>query len=860
MPRTRRRRRLGAALLGVALLAAQATLISQAATAEWGYWLVDGRGNVYEFGGAAFKGSAVSNATVVSITATPSGGGYWVAAADGGVFTFGDAPFRGSLGDMTLNRPVVGMAATPSGNGYWLVAADGGIFTFGDAPFRGSLGGQQLSHPIVAMASTPSGNGYWLVDSAGKVFAFDAPHFGDAGALGAPVADITPTPGGDGYWLADAGGRVHAFGAAEYSGGAEGCNLPAGIVGIAASGAGTALSPPPARPNCGLPTTPTTSGGSGSSRTLTAVADADVAAADAGRNFGSGSQMVADGSPQRQAYVRFDTSGLGTVSTARLRVLVKGGSANGPAIHRAGGAWSEMSITWANQPGPTGAALDNRGALNTGQWAEWNVTAAVAAGAGSFVLVPDSSDGSYFATREEGHPAQLVVTTSGTTSSDPVDPGDPTDPVDSPGGRPNFLVINTDDQRLDGTMDIMPKTRQWIAAAGTSFTQGFATTPLCCPSRSGLFSGRYTHNHGNLNNQTTDQLDQNATMQRYLHDAGYQTGMVGKFLMGWSNSTRPPNFDYWALTSGGYYDVPYGTDQGSLRADYSTWESGRQTLRILDAFERRDADPFFLYLAPQAPHDPWDPEPAYRSADVGAWDGNPAVHETDRSDKPKWVRDFHVDYAEGAGIRASQLRLLKSVDDMVDSVMRRLTALGEADNTVVIFTSDNGYLWGEHGMKSKYNPYDGSVRVPFIVRWPGKVGAGAVDPRPVGNVDIAPSLLAAAGISPRLVYPFDGRPFLDTTGLSGAVRPEAYLEYFMDEHRAIPDWSAIRTTRFNYVQYYDGDQIVYREYYDLVADPWEIRNLLGDTITTNDPDTSGLATRLARYRTCRGTTGTTACA
>jgi arylsulfatase A-like enzyme len=567
--------------------------------------------------------------------------------------------------------------------------------------------------------------------------------------------------------------------------------------------------------------------------------------------------MAADGTPQRRAYLRFDAFGLGGVSSARLRVFVKGGSANGPAVHRVSGGWSEPSITWANQPGPAGAALDNRGALASGQWAEWDVTAAVAAGANSFVLVADSSDGTYLATREDGRPAQLVVTTGGDSPPDPGDPGDPGDP---PGGRPNFIVINTDDQRLEGTMEIMPKTRQWIAAAGTSFPQGFATTPLCCPSRSGLFSGRYTHNHGNLNNQTTDQLDQNATVQRYLHDAGYQTGMVGKFLMNWSNSTRPPNFDYWALTSGGYYDVPFGTDQGSLRADYSTWETGRQSLRILDAFERRDADPFFLYVAPQAPHDPWEPEPAYRTADVGAWDGNPAVHETDRSDKPAWVRAFHVDYAEGAATRAGQLRLLKSVDDMVDSVMRRLTDLGEAANTVVIFTSDNGYLWGEHGMRSKYNPYDGSVRVPFIVRWPGKVAAGAVDPRPVGNVDITPSLLAAAGVSPSLVYPFDGRPFLNTAGLSSAVRPEAYLEYFMDEHRDIPDWSSIRTTRLNYVEYHDGDRIIYREYYDLVADPWELHNLLGDTSGTNDPDTSGLSARLARYRTCRGTTGTTACA
>ncbi|MGH9038688.1 MAG: sulfatase-like hydrolase/transferase, partial [Acidimicrobiia bacterium] len=521
------------------------------------------------------------------------------------------------------------------------------------------------------------------------------------------------------------------------------------------------------------------------------------------------------------------------------------------------GAWSEGAITWANQPGPVGPALANKGALATGQWAEWDVTAAVAAGVSSFVFVPDSSDSTYLATREANRPAQLVVTRGGSTPPPPPPPPGNSDP---PGGRPNFIVINTDDQRLEGTMAIMPKTRQWIVDAGTSFPEGFATTPLCCPSRSGLFSGRYTHNHGNLNNQTTDQLDLNATVQRYLHDAGYKTGMAGKFLLHWSNSTRPPHFDYWALTSGGYNDVSYGTDQGSLRADYSTTETRRQALRMLDAFEQNDGSPFFLYLAPQAPHDPWDPEAAYRNANVGAWSANPAVAESDRSDKPEWVQDFHVDFAEGAEIRQAQLRLLKSVDDMVDAVMQRLTANGEADNTVVIFTSDNGYLWGEHGMKSKYNPYEGSVRVPFFVRWPGKVPAGAVDPRPVGNVDITPSLLAAAGLSPQLLYPFDGRPFLAPGGLATATRPEAYLEYFMDEHRDIPDWASIRTAGFNYVEYYEGTRVIYREYYNLVADPWELNNLLGDASTANDPDTSALASRLVRYRTCTGTTGTKACA
>jgi hypothetical protein len=294
------RRRLGVVLLAIAMLTVHSNVSSQAAGADSGYWLVDARGNIYEFGGALFKGSASSSAPIVAMAstpsgqgytlaaadggvftfgdapfkgslggrslnrpivgmaATPSGQGYWLVAADGGVFTFGDAPFKGSLGGRSLNSPVVGMAATPSGQGYWLVAADGGVFTFGDAPYRGSKGGQSLNRPVVGMAATPSGQGYWLVASDGGVFTFDAPFFGSAGAsmIDGPIVGMTIVPDGSGYWMADATGDVYNFGGAKYSGEADDCPLPAGIVGLAASGNGTALTPPPARPNCGLPEAP----------------------------------------------------------------------------------------------------------------------------------------------------------------------------------------------------------------------------------------------------------------------------------------------------------------------------------------------------------------------------------------------------------------------------------------------------------------------------------------------------------------------------------------------------------------------------------------------------------------------------
>ena len=430
---------------------------------------------------------------------------------------------------------------------------------------------------------------------------------------------------------------------------------------------------------------------------------------------------------------------------------------------------------------------------------------------------------------------------------------------DADGPRPNLVVFMTDDQRAADTMGVMPQTMHYFGEEGTVFPNGVVNTPLCCPSRSTTFSGRYTHNHGNVNNQTTTNLDHDATFQSYLKDAGYQSGIVGKFLLGWKNSDPPPNFDYWALSSGGYEDVPFGTDEGSLRADYTTHEAGRQALRMLDNFEQDDSRPFVLYIATQAPHSPWEPEPQYANADVGDWAGNPAIFEADRSDKPSWVRHSNKTFEEGADIRLNQLRTLKSVDDMVASVMRRLDELGEGSNTMSIFTSDNAYQWGEHGLTSKYHPYNNSIKVPFMVRWPGRVPAGRVDRRLVGNVDIAPSLLAAAGVAPELKYPLDGIPFLTRTALADEGRGEHYLEYFEDEHRSIPDWSSIRTESFQYIEYYDAGAVVFREYYDLVADPYQLVNLLKDGDAGNDPDTTALANRLAIYRLCAGATGAVPC-
>jgi len=428
-------------------------------------------------------------------------------------------------------------------------------------------------------------------------------------------------------------------------------------------------------------------------------------------------------------------------------------------------------------------------------------------------------------------------------------------------GRPNVLVILTDDQRFD-TMDVMPKTLGWFAD-GTQFDNAYATIPICAPMRSSLMSGRYQHNHGVLNNQSAPKyLDQSATIQKYLHDAGYQTGLDGKFLINWNYATTPPpNFDHFADFAGGYTNVRWNVDgKVQTSSQYVTDFQSDRAINFLDDFHQDPSRPWYLYLTPEAPHEPMVPAPQYANAPLPPWQPSPAVG-ADRSSKPAFIRNQNDSMSAAQTARDAQLRTLLSVDDMMDRIMQHLSDTGQLDNTLVIYTGDSGWLYDEYGMKSKSVPYLPSVHVPFLVRWPGHLPAGAVDPRQMALVDVAPSVLDATAVHPALKYPMDGRSFF-----SPSVRGENLLEYhYSPDFTKTPSWAAIRSASFDYVEWYQdeaGTQLQAREYYDLTKDPWELDNLLGDQDPSNDPPPATLAdlsARLARYRACRGTDGPSAC-
>ena len=424
--------------------------------------------------------------------------------------------------------------------------------------------------------------------------------------------------------------------------------------------------------------------------------------------------------------------------------------------------------------------------------------------------------------------------------------------------RPNVLVIVTDDQRLD-TLHAMPATLDWLGAGGRTFTNAFATTPLCCPSRTSILTGDYAHNHRVLHNGVADRIADARTLPEALKRRGYLTGIAGKYLNGWDLERAPTAFDRWSVFKQGYWDAPFNIDGRQREVDKYTTDFVRDTaVELLASFERDDQRPWFLYVAPFAPHTPATPAPSDRGAQTPPWSTSPAVEEQDRSDKPPAVQSLRAQPRDRArAIRHRQLRALMAVDRMVAELRLTLSRLGEDDRTLAVFVSDNGYFWGEHGLKGKSLPYLEATRIPLLLHWPGRIDPGTSDTRLAANIDIAPTVMQAAGAAGESM---DGRSLLEP-----AERGRILLEYWKDAaSERVPSWAAITTPTVQYVEYYAENEtdVIFREYYDLTSDPWQMTNLIGDADPSNDPPgraLSDLTHQLAHDRHCRGTAGAFAC-
>lgn len=455
--------------------------------------------------------------------------------------------------------------------------------------------------------------------------------------------------------------------------------------------------------------------------------------------------------------------------------------------------------------------------------------------------------------RPTGGPSTSATPTTSTTST--TQPRRPTPPT-----RPNLLLIVTDDEPK-GTDWALPRVRDWLVAGGVEHTNAHSTTPLCAPSRASIFSGRYAHNHGVRDNRHAYDLDQDTTVQRYLTDAGYRTGLFGKYLNDWALTDNPPHFDEWLMMRSSnppYGDAPYN-DNGTVTTipGYSTEVITERTLAFLDKASS-DPRPWFACVTPFAPHTPYTADARYADTVVPEWDGRPSVGDADRSDKPPHVQSANKTLADGQRVREKQLRTLLSVDDAVQTIHDKLAALGQLDNTLVVYISDNGFTWGDHGLVGKGSPYSPSYRVPFYLSWPAAgLDRGTVDDRIVANIDIAPTFLDAAGVTPEV--PQDGESLL-----SKFDRDHILIEVWEQPDRWGPDhtWASYVSKTEQYTEYYgertdtgrsaavDTGPVTFREYYDLVTDPHQLTNQLHQATPEDELrlEIPRLATQLAADR------------
>ena len=493
--------------------------------------------------------------------------------------------------------------------------------------------------------------------------------------------------------------------------------------------------------------------------------------------------------------------------------------------------------------------------------------------------------------------------------------------VPPPDPQPNIIFILTDDMRyddlnrkVDPNLEYMPKTIDLLADQGMSFKNAFVSNALCCPTRATIMRGQYAHNtdiwynvnHFNPNPggfdggwegyQKNGYEEKNVATQ--LDAAGYHTGLFGKYLnqygagltAGQSLPPRPDGWDEWFAflhpinylnydVNKNYEDDPNATTRqhyGTNSSDYSTDVLSTEVQKfIADSVGPGNKPPFFAYVAPKAPHDPFASVPRHQhDFDTVKAPRLPSFDEQDVTDKPPWIQSWRRltsdDKAAINDRHEKRVESLRSVDDLVGNVVHTLETTyykdpvtGQPDlnrplinNTYIVFTSDNGWYHGEHRVRSgKGRPYEEAPHVPLVIRGPSdKVRAGSISDKLVLDTDYFPTFMALAG-APTPSYPLDGRsllPVLEDPNTTSWTRTAILLEGRGGNDPEIPvdrNYNGIRTTTSKYVEY-EG---TFEELYDLRpnADPYELTNIYPSPNGTV-PTLSDLDRRLDALKGCAG--------
>jgi len=410
--------------------------------------------------------------------------------------------------------------------------------------------------------------------------------------------------------------------------------------------------------------------------------------------------------------------------------------------------------------------------------------------------------------------------------------------------RPNVVVVITDDQRWDclscaGHPFLKTPNLDRLANEGVRFANAFVTTSLCSPSRASMLSGLYAHTHQVINN-FTDFPEDLPGYHRSLKDLGYETAYIGKWHMGEQSDEKRPGFDYWVSHKGQgkYFDTTFNVNgKRQLLKGYYTHVV---TEIAVDWITRPRSRPFCLIMGHKAPHTDFQPEPKYAHIfDNVPIKPPPTVDDLD--DKPEWVRARLTTWHGvkgplfGIGDYATFVRrylaTLCSVDDSVGELYDALRRTGELDNTLFIFTSDNGFLLGEHGMTDKRTMHEESIRVPLVVRYPELIRESRVLTPMVLNIDLAPSIVDICGAPPLpKVHGLSWKALLERS--SAEWRHSWLYEYnYEKQFPYTPNVRGVRTDTWKYVHYPNGDgypDTFKAELYNLEKDPLETNNLIDD--------------------------------
>jgi arylsulfatase A-like enzyme len=500
----------------------------------------------------------------------------------------------------------------------------------------------------------------------------------------------------------------------------------------------------------------------------------------------------------------------------------------------------------------------------------------------------------------------LAVVAAACTAT--VAPAGPMADIDRPlpgADAPNIVMVLADD--LDAVTpywDAMPRTEELIADRGLTFTQAAGPTPICCPARSTILTGKLGHNTGVLTNggehggwgAFVANGNEQQSIAVALESAGYRTAMMGKYMNGIEEDPThiPPGWSEWYAGVDNLLYAGYGyklnengriVEYGAHLQDYATdvlARKGKDFIRRAD--EINDDRPFFLMMTPTAPHLPLPPAPRHAgnqfSDDLAP--RTPNFGEADLSDKPTWLRESAPSRSAAMGWvdidYRNRMGSLMALDDMIVGLVDQLRSTGELDNTIIMFASDNGYNNGSHRLIHKMAPYEESLFVPMVIAGPG-IAHGSTDAL-VTHADLAPTFAELGGATmPGVV---DGRslvPFFSDAaepdgwrseilaqyetggagnGIGAELTPEMYYYFFVQlTAQEIPSYTALRNERWKVIRWdavSNGTPTDEWELYDLEADPYELDNLLAtpEGREANAAMFDELADRMVELSECSG--------